>query len=100
MHPTLEALSKLEPGWDSYGADRILPAALAKAQATLDASDFEPTHIAPMRSGGLQFEYCSEAFEFELEFTPEGGIVILVSENIGDIRDEIEIHIPRGKANE
>jgi hypothetical protein len=92
MHPTLEALSKLEPGWDSYGGSRISSDALAKAQATLDASDFEPTHITPIGHGGLQFEYYSKAFEFELEFTPEGGVAILVSDN--NLQHEIEIHIP------
>lgn len=92
----LEALSKLEPGWDSYDGCRVSPAALAKAQATLDASDFEPSHITPIGNGGVQFEYYSEAFEFELEFTPEGEVAILVSDNIGDMRDEIEIHIPGG----
>jgi len=95
MHPKLVELTQLERNWDGEGAEFIRFSAIARAQATLDASDFVPDHIAPMSNGGLQFEYYGPHFDMEIEFTPDGEIALLVCDKKCD--EAVEIHIPGGK---
>ncbi len=57
---TLDAISKLEPGWDSYDASAISPGAIARARfLLLNLSILLPgkPYINPTRNGGIQIEY-------------------------------------------
>ena len=61
----LTVISKLEDGWDSYGAYAPRSDCIARAREILSKVTSRP-HINPMRDGGIQFEWeCGERY---LEF--------------------------------
>ncbi len=55
----LDHLASLAPGWDSYGAERIDPAAIATARSVLAALAV-PVHICGTVDGGVQLAWDDE----------------------------------------
>ena len=61
----LESIAALPENWDSYGASRIAPSAVTTARALLNELTVRalppdrllPFHIAPIPTGGIQFEW-------------------------------------------
>ena len=66
-HIQAEKLSRLERGWDSYGASPISPKALEEAMNALSQLVLVPTV-----NGGVTLALRMDRWEFELEFGPEG----------------------------
>jgi hypothetical protein len=75
----LAELSGLEADWDSYGALRVSPGALAAAGAIISqviarAGDRGvPRDIMPIADGGVALEWRSPRLELALNACPEGG---------------------------
>lgn len=85
----LEEFARLPLYWDSYDADPIAPAALARAREvlyTLRAAfdermgeSFMPQNIVPIADGGIQFEWYRGDLYLEVEIEPTGMLSYLVS---------------------
>jgi hypothetical protein len=75
----LAELNGLEADWDSYGALRVSPEALAAAGAIISqviarAGDRGvPRDIMPIADGGVALEWRSPRLELALNACPEGG---------------------------
>ena len=75
----LVELSGLEADWDSYGALRVSPRALAAAGAIIDqvvartGEHGVPRDIMPIADGGVALEWRSPGLELGLNACPEGG---------------------------
>ena len=80
----LQYLRELEPNWDSYGARVIDFGIISLAEYVLSVLTLElyPEYIAPLASGGLQFEW-REYGDSWLEITFEGVDSIAI-DNGGD----------------
>ena len=80
----------LEPDWDSYGAQRIAPTAIAVARDVLRSviHETEPAlservlsvWIAPLPSGGVVLEWRGAAAELEVEIAANGALDLLLEE--------------------
>ena len=80
----LDELSRLPTNWDSYGADCISSASLARARDVLCAlksafeqsvgESFMPLNVAPIADGGIQLEWGANGSYLEVELTADGGI--------------------------
>ena len=68
MSNTLEELAALEPNWDSDGAQRISPAAIAAAREIL-ATAGQPI---PRNDGGIDLVWIVNDKEICLEIAPDG----------------------------
>jgi hypothetical protein len=71
----MERLLELPENWDSYGASRIDPRAVAAAVELLDtamrADTPEPT-VVPSPRGGVQLEWHTHSIDLEIEIPPTG----------------------------
>jgi hypothetical protein len=80
----------LEPDWDSYGAKRISPTAIAVARQTLRSvtQGTEPAlservlsvWIAPLPNGGVVLEWRGAAADLEVEIAADGALGLLLEE--------------------
>jgi hypothetical protein len=78
----IRELATLEPDWDSYGAKQLSGLAVSIAYDLLLQLD-EPavrtlSFIAPLATGGLQFEWESEHRSLEVEMHGDGRIGYLL----------------------
>jgi len=82
----LAELGKLEADWDSYGALRLAPRALAAAEAIIDqvvartGEQGAPRDIMPIADGGVALEWRSPRLELALNACSEGGWTSLLIE--------------------
>jgi hypothetical protein len=63
----LAELAALPDNWDSYGAPRITPEALAGARELITS-----LHVVPCSSGGVQVEYHNHGHDVVIEIGPDG----------------------------
>jgi hypothetical protein len=71
----LWALMRLEPGWDSYGAQVISPRAVEAALAFLVQSSTKPRpSVVPTSNGGIQLEWHNGRIDIEIECMPNGNV--------------------------
>jgi hypothetical protein len=78
----VQELAGLPAGWDSYGSNRIQPAAVDGAVRVLRAADSDllPTpHIAPVSDGGIQIEWSVGERSAEIEVRPSGAVEFLLA---------------------
>ncbi|MBW8000439.1 MAG: hypothetical protein FVQ80_00250 [Planctomycetes bacterium] len=81
---TLEELSRLPVGWDSYGSPRISDDIIDAAKNFLGQLEYEYVevpHIIPISGGGIQFEWQVGDRELELEFIDSVTISFLKVRN-------------------
>lgn len=76
-------LANFDPGWDSYGADKIDPAAIATARSVL-ASLATPVHIGGTVEGGIMLAWDDE--HVTVEINPGGKL----SASVGELYAEPE----------
>ena len=82
----LAELSRLEPDWDSYGALRIAPEALAAAGSIIGdviartGTQGVPRDIMPIADGGVALEWRGPGSELGLNACAEGGWTALLVE--------------------
>jgi hypothetical protein len=75
----LAELSQLEADWDSYGALRVSPEAIAAAGVIISqviaraGERGVPQDIMPIADGGVALEWRSPRLELALNACPEGG---------------------------
>jgi hypothetical protein len=92
IHERIARFGELEPDWDSYGAKKISPTAMAKAQDVLQALGKRPAsaigddvlgvRVAPLPNGGVLLEWRGPSADLEVEITPTGGLDLLLEERI------------------
>jgi hypothetical protein len=89
----LAELGRLEMDWDSYGALRVAPQALAAAEAIISQAIARtggrgvPRDIMPIADGGVALEWRGTGIELGLNACPEGGwTALLVERNEGGRR--------------
>lgn len=76
----------LPRNWDSYGSPPPALVAvnrslgLLRGIADLDLPDLPVPHVAPVRGGGIQFEWGVGQRELELEILPDGSVDYLKAE--------------------
>jgi hypothetical protein len=91
----LDEFLLLEPGWDSYDADRISPTAVKAARGLLMLSDGRlqahggatPTLPgAPLADGGVQVEWHTHSQSLEVDAQTDGslGYLLVSRTNSGD----------------
>ena len=94
----IEALRKLQNNWDGEGAEPIDEKVLERVKRIVEASDLGDYHLIPMRNGGVQFEWNTPLFDFEVEINPDGEIALLVvgtwDAEKKHFAGEVEVHIP------
>lgn len=62
-----------EPNWNGYGAEPITMVAMKKAYMIANAMDKGEVFVAPLTSGGIQFEWeDKDGNYFEIEINPDG----------------------------
>ena len=82
----LAELGRLEADWDSYGALRVAPRALAAAGTIISLAIAQtggrgaPRDIMPIADGGIALEWRSPGLELALNACPEGGWTALLVE--------------------
>jgi len=97
LHEQLDAMLALPENWDGYGADSILPSAVATAKDFV--SFFEAIErangqtlqliVGPTRIGGVQVEWQDHREDHELEVMPDGSLSILHFDRVeGRTREE------------
>jgi len=77
---TVMALSKLPPGWDSYGSEPVSGEASTQALRVLSLLSGQRSttpHIGPVAGGGLQMEWTNDHRALELEVRPDGSVEFL-----------------------
>ena len=77
-------LANMPANWDTYGAQRITPAALAAARWFF--LHWPTASVVPCATGGVQLE--TEAFEFELG--PDGRVVGALFTHKDGMMDELK----------
>jgi hypothetical protein len=92
----LDELAALPEDWDSYGAPppsatairhaRRILLALTEQTDLLDRIAVNPSHIAPLPSGGVQLEWVGSPVSIEVEIDPEGKLAYLLINRIGEQR--------------
>lgn len=89
----LDALAKLVPGWDTYGAQPIAPCAISVARELLRAvaahprtAHAEPYFVAPLPYGGVQLEWRKGGHAIEVEVAPDGSFAYLLMDGAGCCR--------------
>jgi len=91
---TLAALRKLQPNWDSYGAEATADSAINAAldlladlddlfqddlaKRTADDSPLNPVCVAPLNDGGVQLEWQGPGGDLEVQVGTGGHIEYLV----------------------
>lgn len=69
----LDEIAKLEPNWDSYGADTPWPEAI-RAARELVRLFAHPPNVVPRSGGGVQLEWHREGWEIELAIENVGTL--------------------------
>jgi hypothetical protein len=69
-----ETLRRLPENWDSYGAARLDPAVIDRAQLFLAR-----VSVVPCSDGAVQLEWHTHGLDLEIEFTPEGKTEVYAS---------------------
>jgi len=89
-HDKVDSLTELQPDWDTFGAARISDMAVARAHSVLrflegnalvPPSDIKPIALVPVASGGVQIEWTTPRAEMEIEISPHGSIVLVVTQD-------------------
>ena len=95
LQNTIYLFSDLLPNWDTYNADPISKAAIAKAIQTVDflnqeafISDTLNINVFPMRNGGIQLEFDNSYLSAELEINLEGHQTFIRFDTSGNIVEE------------
>lgn len=96
----LDELARLEPDWDSYGAQRISAIAINQANRLLldatrhylelgypEVSRVKPWFIAPLADGGIQIEWRSDSGSMEVEIGGDGRVEYLIEREDGQYED-------------
>jgi hypothetical protein len=88
----LDELKNLPEDWDSYGADTISEAAIAKAKSVIASvtkafggiigTVVQLTDIIPTADGGIQLEWVGPHAELEIEISSHGEIGLLYISSI------------------
>ena len=68
----LDQYAALEPGWNSYDAAPITPAAIAAARAFVRETPAVPWWPVPLADGGVQLEVHRDGYDFEVEVESDG----------------------------
>ena len=81
---TLNNIRALEPNWDGYDSEAILPSAIALArelvslmEALLPEDARESLTISPVRHGGIQLDWSDAEQDHELGIEPDGSLEFL-----------------------
>ena len=92
----LEEISRLEPNWDSYGADPITKTAIERALELLNhlrqlmagvvGEAYLPLNIAPIADGGVQLEWQHQNRQLEIEIAADGTMSSFTVEGRGGER--------------
>jgi hypothetical protein len=92
----LDELAALPDDWDSYGAPPLSATSIKEARGVLlalteqppllDGCEVNPTHIAPLPSGGVQLEWSGAQADIEVEVDPEGALAYLFIDRSGEQR--------------
>ena len=81
----LEEYAQLQPCWDSYFSKPISTKAIESAKRIISDIETEVKPLfTPCTDGGLQLEWSN--VDIEIEFTPEGKIILLVESEVKDER--------------
>ncbi len=92
----IEALTLLEPDWDSYGAAAISPQAIALAKdlvvyTAIGAASLRieahPYYIGPVPDGGVHIEWRRDGREIQVEVRPNQTLGCLVIKQHDTQRD-------------
>jgi len=93
---SLGELSRLQPGWDSYGAEPPseraifvaagLLAAVEESLAAILTEKIQPYVIAPLNHGGVQIEWRAPKRVLEVEIGPQGHLGYLLAVGEGENR--------------
>ena len=97
----LDAIAKLEPDWNSYGAKRPSPRAIANASTllrtvydTFSSQVREQSHpqiVAPRADGGIQIGWGKRPVEIAVHADPSGTLGYLYIERRGDTPEFKEV---------
>lgn len=97
----LDAIAKLEPNWNSYGADRPSPRAIANASTLLRTvhetfssrvrEQSQPQIVAPRADGGIQIGWGRRPIEIAVHADPSGTLGYLYVERRGDTPEFKEV---------
>jgi hypothetical protein len=97
----LEAIAKLEPDWNSYGANRPSPWAIANASILLQTvydtfgrwvrEKSQPQVVAPRADGGIQIGWGMRPIEIVVHADPSGGLGYLYIERRGNTPEFKEV---------
>jgi hypothetical protein len=71
----IASFSELEQGWDSYGSDRIQPAAVVAATrfvAEIPLDRVPEASVSPVPGGGIGLHWKVADRDLEIEFLPNG----------------------------
>ena len=90
----LDTITKLEPNWNSYGANRPSPRAIANASSLLRTvyetfsgrvrEQSQPQVVAPRADGGIQIAWGRRPIEIAVHADPSGTLGYLYIERQGD----------------
>lgn len=85
LREKLESFTRLQEGWDTYGAAPIaaLPIALARLL-------IEPPHLVPTSKGGVQLEWHAQGFDIEIEIHPSGRVAVYVAKGEEVLEGHVE----------
>lgn len=93
----LDVIRKLPPNWDNEGAepinDRILDVA-SELLRPLRWSGVPVPRIAPVRGGGIQFEWRVYGRELEVEILPDGSVEYLRVDESGGAEEDCLPYAP------
>lgn len=87
----LKRLSKLEKGWDGYGAGRIRTDVIFFAADLLDRAMMENTpapHITPMSHEGVMLEWHESGIDLEIEVEAPGDVWVTYTDAAQGIDEE------------
>ena len=97
----LEAIAKLEPDWNSYGANRPSPRAIANASILLQTvydtfgswvrEQSQPQVVAPRADGGIQIGWGRRPIEIAVHADPSGTLGYLYIERRGNTPEFKEV---------
>ena len=84
VRTSLEDLSSLEPGWDSYHALPTAPESIESALgflASVLSPDSTPPAVVPLADGGVQLEWHRAGLEVEVAFAPDEEAEMYVADH-------------------
>lgn len=80
----LDELERLDPNWDSYGAEPVSRVAVARARALVQTVAEQlggasgevarPAGVSPLVDGGVQVEWSGPQGRIEVEIAPDGTL--------------------------